>query len=1087
MSKEMTSMTNMIASAIYAFLFLLTFAVLIAARINYQRTGKNPMLMYLCMALLAWLTSDLAILFIGNFSLNVLVSNLSLSFISLTSVALFMIVFQFALPDRKLSKNHICLLLVVPVIITVLALSSNFHPLLMDVESLTVWPRDVNYNIGIGLIVHTAYSFALAISSVGLMLYRLVKKSGGNRNSAVLFIVALIAVLAGNVLYIVGAIPYGLDPTSMGVTVAVILFHLALSDGRHGFVFSMFNTLKSRITFPILMLMLLTIVVMVAFVSRTTRLLVEDFEEGGMASSTLAVRAYLDALEKQTAMAATALGDSAELIRLINEGDREAVWQFAYDRKRHFGVDEIIIGSAEGITLARSHMPDFHSDDISGVPSIVAALRGEYRTLYSPTPTAYMVMTSTSPIMDGDVLVGAAVVNYVIGREDFLDRMGEIFGIDATVFRADGESVASTLINPNTGNRAIGTVAHADIIETVLDRGQTMDLELTILGLPYLAHYFPLPGADGSPNAMFFIGLSQEHSAAAFNSQIQNIILIALVGVVTVSALMYLLITKSLKPLGVLAGNIKDVAEGNINTNIRRDDITTDEIGMLTADICGLVDTLSDIVQDLTNVHHEYNIKGIMDYRIDSEKYQNAFKEMTTNINGILDSEIDNMKNMQNILNQINQGDFNIQMADLPGDHLALTQSFNAVTENLRDVSAEVNEMIEAAVSKGDLSFQIDADKYKGDWRAIMAGLNRIAKAVDDPLKTIEMAMDEMKAGNFDLESVDSKITAAGLSADHSSYNGAFRVIIQAFDSTITDISSYINELEKMLAAMAEGDLRNTIEREYVGSFDLIKRSVNNISANLNKTMTEISVAASQVLSGANQISNSATELASGAQEQASSVQELNATIDMISQQTDINASSASDANELSQKSSKDAQEGNEAVKHTVEAMTKIKESSDNISKIIKTIQEIAFQTNLLALNASVEAARAGEHGKGFAVVAEEVRSLAGRSEGAANETTSLIQDSISRVETGSSVAESTLTSLDAIVTSSGEVSEIINRISEASKEQADSISQVSQGLIQISNVTQNNSAVSEQTAAAAQELNSQAEVLRQLVAYFKV
>lgn len=305
----------------------------------------------------------------------------------------------------------------------------------------------------------------------------------------------------------------------------------------------------------------------------------------------------------------------------------------------------------------------------------------------------------------------------------------------------------------------------------------------------------------------------------------------------------------------------------------------------------------------------------------------------------------------------------------------------------------------------------------------------------------------------------------------------------------IRKLQMIIDDENKFLAKMAKGDLTvdSVCEAEYTGSFHPLLVSFRGITEELNDTMRQISQSSSQVAGGAEQVSSGAQALAQGTSEQASAVQELVATINEISSKVNQNAENARLAEATSGSVSTKMNVSNEKMQQMIQAMEDISNSSNEIGKIIKTIEDIALQTNILALNAAVEAARAGEAGKGFAVVADEVRSLANKSAEASKNISDLIENSLKVVENGKQITDDTAKSLLDAVKDVNEMTGIIGQISQASSDQAYSISQITIGMNQISDVVQTNSATAEESAAASEEMSSQSQLMKALVGRFKL
>jgi methyl-accepting chemotaxis protein len=293
-------------------------------------------------------------------------------------------------------------------------------------------------------------------------------------------------------------------------------------------------------------------------------------------------------------------------------------------------------------------------------------------------------------------------------------------------------------------------------------------------------------------------------------------------------------------------------------------------------------------------------------------------------------------------------------------------------------------------------------------------------------------------------------------------------------------------------AANLEGEILAAFKSLADGDFTfeadgLIKEPLGQANLNLNQLMSQLNASADQMKSGAGQVNNASQSLSQGATEQAAALEEISSSLGELGEQTKTNAENANQANQLSGQAKLAAEKGNGQMQGMVAAMGEIYDSSKNISKIIKVIDEIAFQTNLLALNAAVEAARAGKHGKGFAVVAEEVRSLAARSAKAAKETAQLIEGSVEKTAKGSDIANLTAEALTEIVKDVSETTQLIGDIAESSNQQAHGIAQVNRGLTQIDQVTQQNTVNAEESAAAAEELSAQANELRAMLGQFKL
>lgn len=470
--------------------------------------------------------------------------------------------------------------------------------------------------------------------------------------------------------------------------------------------------------------------------------------------------------------------------------------------------------------------------------------------------------------------------------------------------------------------------------------------------------------------------------------------------------------------------------------------------------------------------------------------------------------------------NKMANGDMSFKLnTDSQDETGMLCVAMSRTQQSVQALINDANMLVKAAV-EGRLSTRADASKHQGDFREIVQGVNDVLDAVIGPLNVAAKYVDDIAKGNIPekitasyngdfnairnnlntcIDAVNalvmdahklSQAAVAGnldIRADVTRHQGDFRKIVQGVNGTLDAIVGPVNEVVRVLGALANGNLTENITENYQGTFDKLKVDANVTVAQLTDVIIRIKEAADTVNTASKEIASGNSDLSQRTEQQASSLEETAASMEELTSTVKQNAENAKQANQLALSASDIAVKGGKVVGQVVGTMSSISESSKKIVDIISVIDGIAFQTNILALNAAVEAARAGEQGRGFAVVASEVRSLAQRSAAAAKEIKELISDSVDKVGAGTRLVDEAGKTMNEVVNSVKRVTDIMAEITAASTEQSQGIEQVNVAITQMDDVTQQNASLVEQAAAAAESLEEQAQELSRLLETFQL
>ncbi|WP_194271211.1 methyl-accepting chemotaxis protein [Zoogloea sp. 1C4] len=518
---------------------------------------------------------------------------------------------------------------------------------------------------------------------------------------------------------------------------------------------------------------------------------------------------------------------------------------------------------------------------------------------------------------------------------------------------------------------------------------------------------------------------AQEAFDASVKRTVEEVAVVTLV-MLLAGALAAWMISRSVsRPLAQAVEISQAVARGNLPEQI---EVTSnDETGQLLTAMKRMVDTFRGFA-DAQAENAEQHGKGMIEHRIDADRFPGVYGKMAASINALVRTHIAVSQRVVDVVEHYAVGDLTLDMERLPGQQAQITAAVDGVKASMLRVNTQIQSLVDAAAS-GDFHARGDADAFQHEFRRMIEGLNRLM--------------------------------------------------------TVSDLG--LGEVSRVLDALATGDLTQQIEGDFQGAFAQLRDSTNTTVAQLREVIGGLQRSATAINSAALEIATGNADLSRRTEQQAASLEETASSMDELNSTVQQNADNAQRTSVLASQSNEAVLQGGAAVNRVVTTMADIRDSSRKIAEIIGVIDGIAFQTNILALNAAVEAARAGEQGRGFAVVANEVRALAQRSAVAAREIKELIAMSVDKVEGGAAQVDEAGAAMEEVVAAFGQVAKLVTEISGASREQSAGISQVAQAISKMDEVTQHNAALVEEASAAAESLERQAQGLTQIVERFKL